>query len=549
MIDPQVMKFFIYCRKSSEDANRQIQSIDDQEKVLVELAKSKGIKDYEVLRESASAKSPGRPIFNTMLDALMNKKADGIMCWKLDRLARNPVDGGSINWMLQQGLIKNIITPEREYMPGDNVLMMSVEFGMANQFILDLSRNTKRGMKSKCEKGWFPGVAPLGYLNNKYCEKGEKYIVKDLDRWNLTRKLWDLMLSGTYSVPRILDIASTELGLKSIKRRNSGGKMLSRSGLYKLFTNPFYYGEFEFDGEFYAGSHEPMISRAEFERVQSLLGNKGRRSKISNNFAFTGLLRCADCGCFITAEKKLKYIKSDASVKTYVYYHCTKKRRDFKCIQKSVEEKELTMQISEWLGSLKFNEKILEWTLKYLHLVSKNEEQVRDEARTNLQKRLEEVSKQLDNLLRLKICSENTSGELLSDEEFKLQKRALVSEQLSIVEQVKSLHENQSKWIDTAEKTFSFAAHAKEWFENGNFEKKKEILLALGSNFYLKDGKLDIEAKEYVKPIIQALPEARQEHARFELALNRNSKPTMELFEATNSKWLPRLDSNQRPSD
>ena len=64
---------------------------------------------------------------------------------KIDRLARNPVDGGQIQWLLQNSVIAHIQTHDRGYFPTDNVLMMSVEFGMANQYIRDLSVNTARG--------------------------------------------------------------------------------------------------------------------------------------------------------------------------------------------------------------------------------------------------------------------------------------------------------------------------------------------------------------------------------------------------------------------
>jgi DNA invertase Pin-like site-specific DNA recombinase len=96
----------------------------------------------------------------------------------LDRLARNPIDGGQIMWMLQQGIIKHIKTYERSYYPNDNVLIMSVELGMANQFIRDLSQNTKRGLRAKAERGWYPGHAPVGYLPHPLKRKGEKKSLK-----------------------------------------------------------------------------------------------------------------------------------------------------------------------------------------------------------------------------------------------------------------------------------------------------------------------------------------------------------------------------------
>jgi len=71
-----------------------------------------------------------------------------------------------MNWMLQQGVIQHIQTYQRSYCPTEHVIMMNVEFGMANQYVLDLSVNVKRGMRKKVSDGWFPHVPPLGYLNN-----------------------------------------------------------------------------------------------------------------------------------------------------------------------------------------------------------------------------------------------------------------------------------------------------------------------------------------------------------------------------------------------
>ncbi len=138
----QTLKYFLYARKSSESEDRQVASIESQVAELKKLASNYGITIDEVFIESKSAKAPNnRPIFSDMLERLYKGDANGIICWKLDRLARNPVDGGTINWMLQNGVIQHIRTFDREYFPTDNVLMMSMEFGMANQYIRDLSAN------------------------------------------------------------------------------------------------------------------------------------------------------------------------------------------------------------------------------------------------------------------------------------------------------------------------------------------------------------------------------------------------------------------------
>jgi len=249
--------FFIYSRKSSEDEDRQVLSIESQIKELKEMAQRMGLPIIEILSEARSAKEPGRPIFNSMMERIKNGEADGILCWKLDRLARNPVDGGSIIWTLEKQGIK-IITPSQTYShESDNTILMYVEFGMAHKYINDLSRNVKRGLKMKLEKGWYPNVAPLGYLNNISRDKGNRTIIPDPERFPLIRKMWDLMLTGNYSPVKILNIANQEWGFKTRQMKKLGGRPLNRSGIYRIFTNPFYAGFLNILKEVVNGIKEP----------------------------------------------------------------------------------------------------------------------------------------------------------------------------------------------------------------------------------------------------------------------------------------------------
>lgn len=49
--------------------------------------------------------------------------------------------------------------------------MMSVELGMANEYVRQLSENTARGLRQKARRGEFPGMAPIGYINNPATKK------------------------------------------------------------------------------------------------------------------------------------------------------------------------------------------------------------------------------------------------------------------------------------------------------------------------------------------------------------------------------------------
>src|SRR3989338_3914900 len=157
---------FLYARKSTDVEDKQVLSIEAQLSELRALAKREGLEIAEEFVEKRSAKMPGRPVFMDMIARIQRKEAQGVVCWKIDRLARNPVDGGQIQWLLQNGTIAHIQTHDRAYYPADNVMLMSVEFGMANQYIRDLSVNTARGLRAKARRGDFPGTAPAGYRND-----------------------------------------------------------------------------------------------------------------------------------------------------------------------------------------------------------------------------------------------------------------------------------------------------------------------------------------------------------------------------------------------
>src|SRR3989344_535858 len=299
--------YFLYARKSSESEDRQVQSIDDQINRLKELARSLGISIKEILTEAKSAKKPYiRPVFATMLERIEKGEANGVLCWQINPLSRNPIDSGKLSWMLQQGALKCIQTIDRQYMPDDNVLLFSVESGMANQFIIDLRKNSRRGMVGKADRGWLPSRAPLGYLNDKL----EHTIVEDSERFHLVRKMWDMMLTGNYTPPQIREIANNEWGFRTPKTKRGGGVELANSTIYRMFTNLFYTGtNFKWAGKVYTnGNQKPMITLEEYDRVQVILGRSGKPRAKTHNFAYTGIIVCDACGGMITASEKIKIV-------------------------------------------------------------------------------------------------------------------------------------------------------------------------------------------------------------------------------------------------
>jgi site-specific DNA recombinase len=516
--------YFIYCRKSSEAEDRQVLSIESQIRELEQTASRLGISIVEVLTESKSAKAPGRPIFNAMMQRLYRGEAAGIICWKLDRLARNPIDGGAIIWAIKQHGIK-IFTPAQSYArEDDNLILMYIEFGMAQKYVDDLSKNVKRGLKTKIENGWYPGVAPAGYLNYTDKRTGENRLIKDPERFPLIRRMWDLMLTGLYTPPRILEVANQEWGFQTRPTRKMGGKPLCRSAIYQIFTKPFYYGSFEYpadSGNWYQGKHEPMVTQTEFDRVQVLLGRNGNpRPQTHFNFAFTGLIRCGECHRMITAEEKHQLICGNCRHKfayrgrsacprcqtpieqmsspqflQYTYYHCTKYGRQ-RCKQKTVSATELERQIDAYLERIQISQTFKTWAIKYLHVLHAKESALRNDIFQTQQKAYQDCVLRIDNLVKLKTSSGNADNSLLSDEEYRRQRTALFKEKAKLEELLNDTGQRIDQWVKLCEQTFEFACVARERFVKGDAETKKEILTTIGSNLTLKDKRLRIEAKK-----------------------------------------------------
>jgi len=524
--------YFIYCRKSSETEDRQVLSIESQTNELTSLASRLSLPIEKIFSEAQSAKEPGRPVFNEMMKRIYKGEARGIICWKLDRLARNPIDGAAVIWALKQNGIE-IITPNQTYRQGDdNTILMYIEFGMAQKYIDDLSRNVKRGNKTKLEKGGWLGVAPIGYLNHTDPLTKEITLIVDKERFPLIRKMWDLLFTQSYSVRQIVNIANDEWGMRTRKTRRQGGRPISLSTGYKIFTNPFYCGlMIRREGEF-PHRYQKMVTAGEFDRVQLILGRQSKPRPKTHEFAFTGMIRCGECGCLITAEDKIKINKGNRRIHDYTYYHCTKRKREIKCSQRYLEVKKLEKQIDDYLGRIQISEEFKNWAINYLR--SRNDKEIEDRTARykNLQEAYSQSQRQLDNLTRMRY------RELIADEEYTRERNRLRIEMAQTKEKLGDTEHRAESWLGVSEKVFSCACHAREWFRKGDLQTKKLILESIGSNLVLKDKKLSLEFKKPFFVIEKGLNGIPAENFRLEPADFAMVKPKNGVLAAQIPRWL-----------
>lgn len=491
------MKYLLYCRKSSDSEDRQVLSLESQENELKRIAEASGLQIVDILHESMSAKSEGRPVFNRMLKMLAQSKAEGILCWKLDRLARNFIDGGKIIDLLQKSSIREIRTYESIHLPTDNVLMLAVHFGMANQYIRDLSVNVKRGNRAKLERGEWPNHPPMGYIN----DKATKLVIVDPTTSRYIVRAFELYSTGGYGIETLVEKLYEE-GL----RTKAGGKVAS-ANVHRILTRSFYTGVMERDGRFYEGKHQPLISKSLYDKVQMVMSGNAHPRPQKHFFPLRGFLKCASCGCALTSTLK----------KGHQYYYCTNGKGTCTQHQTYLRETKIYEMVAEALGDLHFSEAKIE--MMYQAAKEKLEREGGEERQTinTLQKLLnsllEKESKLLDAFL----------GEQISKELYEKKVSAIQHERIELNKQLRAAENGRG--LDTLEptkKVFIEANKAQKDFIEAGEEKKRIIVEKLLWNLSIENQTVaSVQYKSEYFPIAKADKNA----SIFQLLGDRESNP------------------------
>ncbi|TSC85393.1 MAG: Recombinase [Microgenomates group bacterium Gr01-1014_7] len=385
------MKYIVYCRKSTDEKDRQILSIEAQVAELKEFASRENLEIVGVIDEAKTAKVPGREKFELVLKKIDKGEAQGILSWHPDRLARNSIDGGKLIYLLDTGKLQDLKFPTFwfENTP-QGKFMLSIAFGQSKYYIDNLSENVKRGLRQKLRNGVLPAKAPWGYKNNEELGTIEIDEVKS----KILKKAFELFADGEKSF--------TDISLFLYKNgfTDKNGKAVKIDRLKNALSNKFYIGIIYYGGEYYEGVHKLFITKQLFDRVQKQfkLTERGRPNN-KHKLSFMGMINCGECGAYITGEKKIKFYKGTNREATYIYYSCTKKLG--KCSQMPIPEEDLALQITKIISDVALPENWANDWYKWIERDETIEEQSREE---NLQKLAQEL-KTLDQKLNLLLDS------------------------------------------------------------------------------------------------------------------------------------------------
>ncbi len=457
------MRYVIYARKSTEDDDRQVLSIEAQFHELHEFAVKEKMAIVASFQEAKTAKEPGRTVFGEMVSFLEAGKADGIISWNPDRLARNSVDGGRIIHMIDRKIIKSLKFPTFWCEPTpQGLFMLQIAFGQSKYFVDNLRENVKRGLRQKIRNGVWPSKAPVGYLNNPRT----RGIDVDPVKASLVKKVFELYATGAYTVTSLTAWCHEN---NLLSRSN---KYIQLSKVYAMLKNPFYLGLMKYNGEFFEGKHEPLISKRLFDKVQTVLKEKGKpRLDKKHHFSFLGLMKCP-CGAAVTAEYKRK-----KSGREYVYYRCTRKKSV--CNELFLRDILLFEQVREYLEKISLPEVELEKTLASLeaeYIKDINSYQtVIDKIKAELTVTESTLEKLLDAFL----------SAVLSTEEYTAKKQKILTQKVELQERIKEISDRGNSWLAPARDFIISLNQANKLLQSDNHDEITPFLKNIGSHHRL----------------------------------------------------------------
>ena len=421
----------ILCR-ISDQKQEDGYSLDAQERFGIEYCSKKNFNVLKIFRFIETGSKVGkRHKFDSMMDYLkaqiQKQKTNDplhLIVEKPDRLTRNFTNREQMQFFVMLGKLEIHYYKDRKVMdkncsPADifaDDMMTSVSKYMA----LNTAREVKKGMAEKARTGWFPGRPPLGY---KYIRDGNldrhgrqaARIIIDEETKLIVHRIFELRAVEKYSYESIGSIIRTEFQSQLGQRKYK----FNKSSIEAILLQPFYSGNFQWDGEMFQGKHDLFVPPSWIEIAQGKM--RGKTKNLTSLGSFNLFLKCdvLECGCYLTYDPKKKKNRKTGEEHTYHYYRCT----DGRGVHKRLGLKQVNVaeeKIWEQLGSI-IEEATLPVEIVDILLVQLSE---RDhKVQQDFKKTHEEIKRALELLIikQSEIYDDMKKG-LIDEEDFKLLK-------------------------------------------------------------------------------------------------------------------------------
>ena len=567
--DKSIQQSFIYgayARKSSESEDKQIQSIERQVDELLEVQEKEELELFDTpIEESKSAFSIGREGFSQLIKLTEQGKINAWLCWHANRLSRNPIDAGIIIHLMDLGKLDHIRTPSRIYFntPTDK-MMLQIEFTMSKKDSDDKSIFVKSGLEKRYKKGFPTGKAPIGFINDKTKERGNRDWLVDTDKFEKLEQLFSRFLEGKDSISSITQYARNELQLTTPRYKRLGGKLVGRSYVAHTLKNPVYAGFFySLDRNGKQTTRRELnekvprlITEHQHIKILNILGSRVKPKMQKHQTLYHGRIKSPD-GDTIGADLKFQVIcdckhkfayrskekcpkcftpienMTSPQYLSYTYYYNVKRRKNKTLKAKCIEETKIdTMLLDYFKNNFYVHPFLVDWSKKHLKDLRDIEVDRNIEVEQQHKKKLESLKEQKERLLHL-----YTKGHI--EELVYVKKQSEIKDQ----EEGLQLPSEFMDWVSAIERCLDLGKQSVSIFESGHYDAKKEFLDEISSNLIWDEQNLNVSNNNLLSGFIKHLKLVKAKYPQFEPEKPTSFKGSKALFDTRCPIVLGLLDN------
>lgn len=448
-----------YIRVSTKKQGEGV-SLEVQKRDITNFAKQKHLKIIDWYEEKKSASKGFRPEFNRMIADLHDKKAQGFIMHKIDRISRNNHDWALVNDLIDSGFEVHSATENLNLKEVSGRMVADFHALIATNYSRNLSQESKKGLYGRLDQGILPFRAPVGYVNNG---KGKVKTICPI-KAPLVKQLFHFYVREGYSI-RELTKKMNSLGLT-----NTLDNKLDKNGVTSILKNPFYTGIIKIKGNHYQGGHKPLISQAVFKKAQDIMSGKTNAKKFKHNFLLRKRLRCNLC----------KYNLSGEIQKGHVYYRCHTKG----CSMKSIRESTADMYIKNVLKAVTISDTEAEVLFSLVDQLHGNWQSKQQHLIQSINLRLGHLKQKLNR------ATDSLLEGVISKEQYQAQEQKILAKERELLEQQNDVSSEKSKFLKKMTDYFELAKNLEKLYDLANIDEKRELLELTTSNLHIEGSKL-----------------------------------------------------------
>ena len=427
-------------------------------------------KEYEILSEhhfDESSLKDQRTKFNNVIEEIKKSNEIVLIVETIDRLQRSFKESVLLDDFRRQGKLEIHFLRENLVIHKDSnsseIQRWDLGVFLAKSYVLQISDNVKRSIEHKLHNGEWPGKAPYGYINRPK-EDGKNWVFPENFKSNIVKQIFEWYSTGAYS----LDLIRQKL-------KETCNLSFHKGKIDHIMNNPFYFGEMRYNDKSYPHRYTPIISRDLFIQVQEI---KKKHQKKHFKFAglpylYRGLIKCSQCGCMFTPEKKKG---------KYIYYHCTEYFGKHKTSW--IREESLTKQFAQILKDFQIPKEIAEGiaiTLRDSHQGKKEfHNSLLSDLQTQYQKHENRIEKMYEDYLDGRITQNMYDKKY---QEFRTSQKEIKSK-------IDNLDKADNEYYITASYILSLVNRAYDLFLSSEPMIIRQLLKLLLQNCEISDGSL-----------------------------------------------------------